>query len=109
MKVGYKMTRRVDSRILENSGVRVRYSCRNSGVDPVPVWKAPEMLSSDSDGAQASTISPSGSKCSSSQETSRRERCNFDGIRVNCLAIVEEHPLNERRFNSGRSRPLSPI
>lgn len=85
----------------------MRSNCRNSNQKHVPVWNTPDILSSDRDGAQASIISPSGHRCSSSQEISRRERCNFDGIRVSCLAIVEEHPRNERCSSLGRSIPLS--
>ena len=73
------------------------------------MWNAPEILSSDRDGAQASIISPRGWRCSSSHEISRRKRRNPDGIRVKCLVIVEEHPRNERCFRAGRSISLPPI
>ena len=79
---------------------------RSSSTNDVPVWNTPEILSSDRKGAQASIISPNGDRCSSSHEISRRERCKFDGIRVSWLAIVEEHPRNERCFSMGRSMQL---
>jgi hypothetical protein len=79
---------------------------RDSSPERLPVWNTPEILSSDRDCAQDSIISPSGSRCSSSQEISSRERRNFEGIRVKCLVIVEEHPRRERFFSMGRSKPL---
>lgn len=60
------------------------------------------MLSSERDGAQASIISLSGSKCSSSQEISSRERFKFDGTLAKRFVIVEEHPRNERCFRVGK-------